>query len=490
MTESSEYAAYCQRVDGLLSTLLKEPSPTDEQFSQDVWDYLEDLPHMPSRRDRDLLVEAARNDPGKAKRVRIWDYFFRISPEDVGKPIKARIEEVRNETDRIYEEREEIIHNLVHLREEAKFRLNRLLQDTIEPLQHAIDSARDRMLGYAALLWLGVIGAVCAIAIARETDVMPWLLGASFVVGIFALARREAENSAAQAAQKKIDDARERNQQDLQKIEAKHQAAVAQVEENVRRRISLVEDRIAHLEELLRSLIEQIPEPPSDLEVRQWLYDDVAWLGERAKERSGLHEEDRLITLKDAPNPLCFLGPAELQGTDLVPRSFLQDTDRKKHLQARRFALLPDGTFEDFYGVYRVEFILVAADMLATYGGFFDFITGRFTGERISEQYYHDVVAIQVQRVYREISVGEETIAIEDMPVFGLSLASGETREITFASPEYFEGIRQQSREAKVPEFDINRWGRNPELAAENAIRALRARLREHKGTVGDSALR
>lgn len=65
-------------------------SPT---FSRDLWDYLDDLKdYMPSRRDRDVLVRAAEADPAEAKRVRIWDYFFRVHPEDLGRPQKKYIE--------------------------------------------------------------------------------------------------------------------------------------------------------------------------------------------------------------------------------------------------------------------------------------------------------------------------------------------------------------------------------------------------------------
>ena len=58
-------------------------------YSSDIWEYLNDMPYMPSRRDRDELLEL-----GDEIRVRIWDYFFRIKPEDVGKPQKKEIEEI------------------------------------------------------------------------------------------------------------------------------------------------------------------------------------------------------------------------------------------------------------------------------------------------------------------------------------------------------------------------------------------------------------
>jgi len=58
------------------------------EYSKDIWDYLRDMPYMPTRADRDGLLA---NDPD---RVQLWDYFFRIKPEDLGKPQKEEIKEI------------------------------------------------------------------------------------------------------------------------------------------------------------------------------------------------------------------------------------------------------------------------------------------------------------------------------------------------------------------------------------------------------------
>src|SRR6188768_2167989 len=60
-------------------------------YSADVWDYLVDMPQLPGRKDRDVLVKEAERDDAKAQRVKIWDYFFRINPEDVAKPQKREL---------------------------------------------------------------------------------------------------------------------------------------------------------------------------------------------------------------------------------------------------------------------------------------------------------------------------------------------------------------------------------------------------------------
>src|SRR5690349_18880300 len=99
-----------------------------------------------------------------------------------------------------------------------------------------------------------------------------------------------------------------------------------------------------------------------------------------------------------------------------------------------------ENRFEVLYGVYYLEHILIADDMLATYGLFYDFITGKCHAEQITEQYYQDVVAITTTHEFRKIPFGvdaQETKYVEDAPTFTLSLASGEHRTVTFVSRKY-----------------------------------------------------
>jgi hypothetical protein len=417
-----------------------------EDYSQDIWDYLDDMPYVPSRADRDALVEAARADPDKEKRVRTWDYFFRIRPEDVGKPQQqeiAQLERQRHETVSSHDKERQRLE-----REIATFESKRKARRTMRVI--------GVILGIPGLIWfLSVMGD------ALDENLGAYCGGASLLMlgGLFLLI------GLATRAGRTVEELKSK----LASLNKQFDATLARID-----------DGLAKLRAQIAELKEQIPAPPSDDEIHQWLQEDIAWLTEEASERSGLVA--RLISLKDAPNPLCILGPAELQESERIPLPFTKDPDREKHLKARRFATLPNGTFEDFYGVYNLEFILVAEDMLGTYGCFFDFITGRVTGERTSEQYYHDVVAISTRREYREVEIGGTAVPIEDAPTFSMSLSSGERRQVTFASQSYFEGIRKQMGEAALPQFEPQRWARNPETAAENAIKALRARLRVHKG--------
>jgi hypothetical protein len=392
----------------------------EKRYSRDIWDYLDDMPYMPSRKDRDALVEEAQKDPRRLKRVRIWDYLFRIKPEDVGKPQKRDIEEL-----------------------ESQQRIEKGLLQVF---------ANRWLLGVIVLLLVGLafvmISCVILLLFSRELE---WFftLGISLVfigVCVWFISRQ-------------IFEAR------LTTIDSEYQT------------------KIDALQERIESLKKRIPSPPSDMQVHSWLQKDVDWLTRRAKEQTGL--EPRLVDLKDAPNPLCILGPAELQDSKQIPKPFLDEhDDRAKHLTARRLAKLPNGRFEDFYGVYYIQFIFVAGDMLGSYGCFFDFITGKVVGEYTSEQYYHDVVSLSTRREYRQISIliGSErvTIGVGNIPTFGMTLTSGDDIEVTFASPEYFRGIDKQNNIA--PDFDLEHWIRNPEIIANNAVTALRSRLRKHKG--------
>jgi hypothetical protein len=394
------------------------------RYSRDIWDYLRDMPYMPSREDRDALVDAAQTNGSMEKRVHIWDYFFRITPEDVGKPQKSRIE------------------TLGHQRQ-TKERIARA-----EAGKRSSQAAKLIATGLGALMISG-----CVRTGLQNSPTYPWIwLPGMFLVLVGVLVYVVG----------------------WQKLTAR-----------LRRINADCQRETEALQRGIEALKRRIPSPPHDILVHDWLQEDIDRLARHAKEQTGL--ESRLINLKEAPNPLCILGPAELQNRKLIPMPFLNERDdRAKHLTARRLARLPDGRFEDFYGVYYIQFILVASDMLGSYGCFFDFITGKLIGEYTSEQYYHDVVSLSTRREYRQVSIGPKqfVITMENTPTFEMTLASGHSIEVAFASYEYFLGIHKQDNISQL--FDPKHWVRNPEVVADNAIRALRSRLRKHKGVPGE----
>ena len=271
-------------------------SPT---FSRDLWDYLDDLKdYMPSRRDRDVLVRAAEADPAEAKRVRIWDYFFRVHPEDLGRPQKKYIE--------VLTERQK------------------------NDLRAARARARQRLKWFLPVPILGILLSIASI-------IVPMLLipGAAIaLLGIGALIWVWRARSST-----------------LQRIERAYQHEVAQ------------------LKSAIEKLKAKIPEPPSHDQMYAWFKEDVAWLSGRALDAT--HLAKRKVDIDgSSPNPLCILGPAQLQNPKAIPAPFADPRapDLRKHLTASNFALLSDETFADFYGVYYIEFIIVATDMLGNYG--------------------------------------------------------------------------------------------------------------------------
>ncbi len=76
-------------------------------FSADLWDYIEDMPYMPSRVDRDALKAG-----GADQRVQIWDYFFRARPEDVGAPQRGEIQAVRADLEAAFQAHRQAVEQL------------------------------------------------------------------------------------------------------------------------------------------------------------------------------------------------------------------------------------------------------------------------------------------------------------------------------------------------------------------------------------------
>ncbi len=335
-----------------------------KEYSKDIWDYLVDMPYMPSRQDREELLRMSDE-----KRVKIWDYFFRIRLDDVGKPQLSEIASLRE-------------------------------------------------------------------SLSDEKGEQP---------------RKESVNLAIK--------------------------------------------RIRSLETEIKELKKQIPVPPSDNEVRQWLNEDFLLLWRNAIDDSGL--KLRLVEIRGFDdsdkstamlmNPLILIGPAELQNAQKIPPIFSIDVnvDLHRHLSSRRSYSLPhDQALDVLYGMYYLEYFLFADDLLVIYDQFFDFITGCVHSEQITEIYYVDIVSIARIKEARTIKLGfgdPETIHIEDAPGFKLSLASGEKYTITFVDEKYFMEIGEKIDISKenVPKVY---WIKDSEKTANNVLKVIRHYLRLHKG--------
>lgn len=366
---------------------------------------------MPSCHDRDELVRMADESPKQAKRIQIWNYFFRLNPDDVGKPQQR----------------------------EMGLRAVQRAQDN--------DANNARAFGMVRLAFLPIVAGIIITPIFQQQGeqsiqfVGPFVIALGvgvllFIGGVYWQTRRRIKKECA--------------------------------------------DAVDTLTKSVAVLRRKIPEPPDDEQVRRWLEDDLKWLAEHAVKQTGLVVSS--VKLGAVENPLCILGPAQLQNRDLIPRPFLdkRQVDLGKHLHAARFAFLPDDRFEDFYGVYSVEFIVLGEKRLGNYGCFFDFITGKIFGEHKSEMYYKDVVSLSVRDEYRQVNMSWLQTPAVKAPTFSMALAGGKSIEISFASAEYVGLLKMQMPEG-TSSIDPARWVRNPETAAQRAVEALREELKKHK---------
>ena len=425
-------------------------------FSKDLWDYLDDIPYMPSRRDRDALVAS-----GETRRVRIWDYFFRIQPEDVGKPQKKEIE-------------------LVRIDLEIEFRKNReqmeVLQGDLDHLERKLSARLRRALTFGVISFLvgSIVGAFLYLRPGPDS-VMLYCSAPFGVIGVFLLGialltwwNRITER---RSVQRQID-------------------AIGELQ---KRQVKATRNRISALEEEIENLKRQIPKPPGDEQVRAWLNEDLSGLGKRCIQQTGLGDQLTPISKLNknsggaiTNNPIPVMGPGELQNSDNIPRSFRRDEnpDLNKHLIARRAYVIPGEQFVDvLYGVYYIKYLILSDDLMATYAFYYDFVNGKQYAERETEQYYRDIVVISTTKESRQVILGadnDEYILVEDAPTFTLSLPSSETRKVTFVNEEYFQGIRDKLGLTPEQVRQIF-WIKDAEQTVENTSLVLRYLVRQYK---------
>lgn len=423
-------------------------------YSKDIWDYLGDISYMPSRADRDKLL--ASDDPA---RVQIWDFFFQIKASDVGKPQKEEIsriekkisEEISKYTQRQKEIRDSILKNKIIL-----------FWKRVKNFLYGI--------GCSILSFL-----IYRYTISQNIDidtvflcVLPFVLIAFLLwLGIIFVGRNE----------KRL----------IKNLKIETVSLHNSHNEGIRLKI----ERKQSLKFEIKELVKQIPTPPTGIEVDRWLNEHLDAVIEDSKRATGLVGKD-LITI-DAPNPIAFSGPGELQDPKRFPPTFTKirasddvNFDIKKHLSARRAFEHTNGGINVLYGVYYLECILIAKDMLATYGLFYDFITGKSHAVETTEQYYNDIVSIIITDEFRTINKVEKeqnenkNLYIEDAPTFTMSLSSGENRTVTFVSEKYFLKIKE---EIDVTEENVEKIFliQDTRQNSGNAIKALRKQLRSHK---------
>jgi hypothetical protein len=426
-------------------------------FPTDLWDYLDNIPYMPSRADRDALIAA-----GDGRRTQIWDYFFRLHPEDVGAPQRAEIQAVRAELEGEFQANQEAFEQS---------------ESDLRAVERAILADRRRHLIIGAPLLLA--GMLLAAFVFRMWDSANYALICGGLIGspgVLFLARFVLGTLSLSNARK------------LKAMQIENRKAIQQ------RQIRAARMRISALERQIEALKGQIPQPPPDAQVREWLNEDLAELRSRSIDQTGL--EGRLVSIEEfrrvgdlmlPDNPIRVMGPGELQEEDRIPRTFTHgvNPDLNKHLSARRAYVLADRRSVDvLYGVYFIKYIAVTEEMLATYSLFFDFITGKVSGEGVSEQYYRDVVAITTTRETRHIMLGvdsQDYILVEEAPTFTIHLSGTEERTVTYVNENYFREIRDRLG-LEIPQVSQIYWVKDSDQVARDTVKLLRHYLRERKG--------
>jgi hypothetical protein len=166
--------------------------------------------------------------------------------------------------------------------------------------------------------------------------------------------------------------------------------------------------------------------------------------------------------------------------------------DRAKHFLARRRAETHNG-YAILYGVYYVEALMIADDMFVLYSSYYDFIIGRVVTERIFEQYYSDVVAIERSNDYRMVPLSFHNagtvLEIEDVPTLSLILPGGDRRTLSFAGRSYYEGILRDVEGdpqgwSPATRHYVDQAARTATEQADAALNVLRKSLRSHKRTI------
>jgi len=421
-----------------------------KEYSKDIWDYLGDMPYMPSRADRDRLDSA---------RTQIWDYFFRIKPADVGMPQKEEIKEIEQNT----------------LEEISKYtQRQKEIKDSIEENKRILFWKRVKNFLYGVGCFAVAI-VIYRFVISNKFN-LDWVIGCTSPFLVCGVILWFAISIIGWAEKREIRDLKRRSAllHDLHNIKIK---------ESVERKNFLKSE--------IKELKKQIPSYPRDADVYKWFLEHLETVIENSKTVTGLLG-DNLIDI-ESENPIPVFGPGELQDPERFPPTFTEinatddiNFDIKKHLTARRAFVLPDGKIDVLYGIYYLECILIAKDMLATYGLFYDFITDKSHAIETTEQYYKDVVSIIITNEFRWIEKtedaqgGDRGLYIEDAPTFILSLASGENRAVTFVNEKYFLEIKDKIdlHEENISRIFLIGASRT---YADNAIRAIRQRLRLHK---------
>jgi hypothetical protein len=461
-------------------------------YSDDIWDYLSDVRYMPTRIDRDALVEQAQESPNDLKRIQIWNYFFRFNPEDVGIPLQKEKQDLVLKMKDAHIEDEQSSTKLEELKADFESKKNNAEHLILE--QHKSKSSNNRIIGILTgviaapffilpivLTWIGIMYNIRNGIPITLSSIQNLLSNNACCLPIGLIL---AGVSAWQLYSSKTP-SKERLKYEVDKFLTDEEVKVSKMTEeystslqNNKALYPEYQKRIEFLENKIGGLKKQLPTPPSDEQVETWLKEEINSLSQAAILDSGL--QDRLITLLNAKNPFITYSPAEIQDEKNLRDVFLtqshwdKTSDRFKHFHAKRFTTMPDGTFADFHGIYSVRLLMFAENEWSSYETVYNFIRGKSTGKKTTRYDYINVVAIKTLRTVRTIQSAEgQDIEVENIPSLSVSLTNQEQVNISFPDEGYFRQYESGKN------FSEAKWRYNPQLAAENAVKNFKEKVNE-----------
>jgi hypothetical protein len=422
-----------------------------------LWGYLDDMPYMPSARDRELLQRKAAAT-GQEHRVRIWDYFFRPRPEDVGKAVRREHEELRaraesthaETTERLKTTRKRLADFEDGWRNESAA-VNAELQ-RIE----AETGSRERRRAMKKIVIGEIVGCSGVIFLTAQVFLkaltcgsLGWLVVIAPVVLVSDIAVRSARRrrtpewieACIAAEQQHVRDGWFPRDEALRRQIYDDRARVAADEEILDRLVPHLRMRIAKLETLFDSLLREIPTPPSETEVESWLVNDLLMLRKRGEDRHAM--EGRTVAFSKGENVFVIQAPAEIQDPASIPAAYRDHADRDKHLRARHIRPSATGGSVEHHGVFSYDVIFIGDAVLARYSVLFDFIEGDPIRESAPRQHYADFVMVEMRHEFREIRATESREPQPVMlPSMILALSNGDRVTITVTTSAYFDAVK------------------------------------------------
>ena len=182
---------------------------------------------------------------------------------------------------------------------------------------------------------------------------------------------------------------------------------------------------------------------PSDEQMDKWHTNDIERIKKQSLSKLDLLPEQ---VMGDPNNPIMVVGPA----------------------QGAKLAAGKDNILR--FSIYDILIVYLTDYHLAAYHCVIDMAAGLETKESTQEYHYKDVVSVATQtdnsRVFKVVIDGKDK-PLAEYQKFSLSVASGEKIEVVIALPQL---------------GDIVKNARLAPTGAENAVKTIRAMLREKKG--------